>query len=684
MRVDWPDDSGGTVGDPRSAPVRSWIAATRPSGRTRQLTDRHRMSNHHTTATSAWSSTDRTSRPRGGRSRAWPSSTTRSPPSPRSTPTAVITVVVDATFGHRIDKSEVDGVRRGGGPQRARRAAGRRHRPRRRVRAQHRQQGRRHDPQQRLVPGVPRRVPVAVRRGPPDRRQARAVRRLGVRRPPAGEGPDQPQVARAGGGRGGGEAPAGCAAGQPGGEPADAGAESRRPAGARRPRSSRPRTTRRPGAVEAQPVAPPAPAPARGAPPAPASGIDGAVNDLLPFLDFVEHHPVGSSVNGVVESYSSHGAYVTVGDLRGYVPLRLMANPPPRSAREVMQARRRGHARRASASPRPAAASTWPCRRWRRRAEVVAGRASSTSSPRRGQAHPAAKKAAAPAAEAAATGRRRAVAAEPAADAGPTPRARHAAAAVDAPQRTPRRSTPADPWPQTAGPAKRGRASAKKAAAADARAGRRSTRRRRPRRASAARAARRRRRPPEPVVVGRRPPKPAKAAARRRPRQPSRRRRRRRPEPAAPARPGQARRPRRRRPRSPRPSRRSRPARRDAADEAPAPDAGEARPAKRLAPEGAGRSADALRDLERQLAQGPPGARRAVAGRRRSPTSCACRRPSSPTSAFPALAFEALGYDVGAPRRGPLERRGDPVARRARRRRSSASPTATSPTPRPG
>ena len=60
------------------------------------------------------------------------------------------------------------------------------------------------------------------------------------------------------------------------------------------------------------------------------------VNDLLPFLDFVEHHPVGSSVNGVVESYSSHGAYVTVGDLRGYVPLRLMSDPPPRSAREVM------------------------------------------------------------------------------------------------------------------------------------------------------------------------------------------------------------------------------------------------------------------------------------------------------------------------------------------------------------
>jgi hypothetical protein len=68
----------------------------------------------------------------------------------------------------------------------------------------------------------------------------------------------------------------------------------------------------------------------------PASTRGGPVNELLPFLDFIQHHPVGSSVSGVVESYSSHGAYVTVGDVRGYVPLRLMGDPPPRSAREVM------------------------------------------------------------------------------------------------------------------------------------------------------------------------------------------------------------------------------------------------------------------------------------------------------------------------------------------------------------
>ncbi|WP_162942308.1 S1 RNA-binding domain-containing protein [Desertimonas flava] len=89
------------------------------------------------------------------------------------------------------------------------------------------------------------------------------------------------------------------------------------------------------GSKRTEPATPkveqPAPAASRPAP----SG--GPVNDLLPFLEFVELNPVGSSVSGVVESYSSHGAYVTIGDLRGYVPLRLMADPPPRSAREVLK-----------------------------------------------------------------------------------------------------------------------------------------------------------------------------------------------------------------------------------------------------------------------------------------------------------------------------------------------------------
>ncbi|MHB1089631.1 MAG: NYN domain-containing protein [Ilumatobacteraceae bacterium] len=59
-----------------------------------------------------------------------------------------------------------------------------------------------------------------------------------------------------------------------------------------------------------------------------------AINELAPFLDFVEHHPVGSKVKGVVDTYSAHGVYVRIGDIRGYLPLQLMANPVPRSARE--------------------------------------------------------------------------------------------------------------------------------------------------------------------------------------------------------------------------------------------------------------------------------------------------------------------------------------------------------------
>jgi hypothetical protein len=72
-------------------------------------------------------------------------------------------------------------------------------------------------------------------------------------------------------------------------------------------------------------------------PPAPRAG--DVVNELMPFLEFVEHHPIGTSVNGIVETYSSHGAYIMIGTdgVRGYIPLRLMSDPPPTSARKVMQ-----------------------------------------------------------------------------------------------------------------------------------------------------------------------------------------------------------------------------------------------------------------------------------------------------------------------------------------------------------
>lgn len=63
-----------------------------------------------------------------------------------------------------------------------------------------------------------------------------------------------------------------------------------------------------------------------------------SANDVASFLAFVERHPVGTSVNAIVDHYSSHGAYVRIEDkITGYVPLRLMADPAPRSAREFMK-----------------------------------------------------------------------------------------------------------------------------------------------------------------------------------------------------------------------------------------------------------------------------------------------------------------------------------------------------------
>jgi hypothetical protein len=61
------------------------------------------------------------------------------------------------------------------------------------------------------------------------------------------------------------------------------------------------------------------------------------VNDGLPFIGFITEHPVGSVVSGEVVEFSSHGAYVQVGDARCYVPLKLMGDPPPRSARELLE-----------------------------------------------------------------------------------------------------------------------------------------------------------------------------------------------------------------------------------------------------------------------------------------------------------------------------------------------------------
>jgi hypothetical protein len=85
----------------------------------------------------------------------------------------------------------------------------------------------------------------------------------------------------------------------------------------------------KPQAPAAKPQAAKTPAPKMSAKPKAAT-----INELSPFLEFVEKYPVGSKVKGVVDQYSAHGVYVKIGDVRGYLPLRLMATPAPRSARE--------------------------------------------------------------------------------------------------------------------------------------------------------------------------------------------------------------------------------------------------------------------------------------------------------------------------------------------------------------
>jgi hypothetical protein len=70
-------------------------------------------------------------------------------------------------------------------------------------------------------------------------------------------------------------------------------------------------------------------------PEAPRASI-APINDPLPFIEFVANHPVGSRVEGEVERFASHGAYVRAGGARCYVGLKFMGDPAPRSAKDVL------------------------------------------------------------------------------------------------------------------------------------------------------------------------------------------------------------------------------------------------------------------------------------------------------------------------------------------------------------
>jgi hypothetical protein len=60
------------------------------------------------------------------------------------------------------------------------------------------------------------------------------------------------------------------------------------------------------------------------------------VNEPMVFLGFVASHRPGATVEGVVEEFTSHGAFVRVGEAKCYLPLSAMGDPPPRAARDAV------------------------------------------------------------------------------------------------------------------------------------------------------------------------------------------------------------------------------------------------------------------------------------------------------------------------------------------------------------
>jgi hypothetical protein len=84
-------------------------------------------------------------------------------------------------------------------------------------------------------------------------------------------------------------------------------------------------------------VAPPRP-PRAGAKAAPArkAATPQAANDPMTFISFIADHPLGDEIEAVVETFSSHGAVVRVGELRAYVPLAGLGDPAPRAARGIL------------------------------------------------------------------------------------------------------------------------------------------------------------------------------------------------------------------------------------------------------------------------------------------------------------------------------------------------------------
>lgn len=103
---------------------------------------------------------------------------------------------------------------------------------------------------------------------------------------------------------------------------------------AKPPRAAKPpkKVTAAIAAATAEALAPRARRPRRRKGPSPE-----AVNDPASFLQFLIDHRLGAEVEGTVEEFASHGAFAAAGGVRAYVPLSAMGEPPPTRARDVLE-----------------------------------------------------------------------------------------------------------------------------------------------------------------------------------------------------------------------------------------------------------------------------------------------------------------------------------------------------------
>ncbi len=77
--------------------------------------------------------------------------------------------------------------------------------------------------------------------------------------------------------------------------------------------------------------------PTAAAPATPTGSKVKMANEVMPYLQFVEKHKVGTKVKATIAEYTSNGATVSIGDVSGYLSLKHMASPPPRAARELFK-----------------------------------------------------------------------------------------------------------------------------------------------------------------------------------------------------------------------------------------------------------------------------------------------------------------------------------------------------------